>query len=317
MSHAICGGKGMNPMSDVCWECIFPIKIAGMSIGAGMTEGLPDSPDAASYPICICPFPPPVYYRTGISISFWEPARLAETVKDPFCFPSIGQSVSGSPVSTAELRGTTDESGGNQDSINTFAQVHYMIFPVWSIMGLLTDLVCVQHGGGFDVAYMTEHDALWNDDELAFSIAPEALLFANPVAQFSCMADSVSANIGLPLSELFWCIGTHGSVYPLSGAINQSNYIQSQAAIASRMIYKLAREGLLWDTGVYYCSAVLTPIWVKTHYRLQLAKPVRGFGCMPIGRTGLLWASAKNPPFIPGGDNFLFVIFRKKVCCAF
>ena len=40
--HALCGGSFMNPISDVCWECIFPIKIAGMSIGTGMTSGLAD-----------------------------------------------------------------------------------------------------------------------------------------------------------------------------------------------------------------------------------------------------------------------------------
>ena len=315
-ASAKCGGSFMNPISDVCWECIFPIKIAGISIGTGMTDGLPDPPDAASFPICVCPFPPPIFYRVGISISFWEPARLIETVKDPFCFPFLGMSIYDGMANTGELCGTNDEEGGNQESATTFSQVHYMIFPVWAMMELLTDLVCVE-SGGFDVAYMTEFDPLWNDDELMFALQPEALLFANPVAQFSCMADSASSNIGLPIPELFWCIGTHGSVYPLSGIINQSNYVQSQAALASRMIYKLAREFLLMDTGVNLCGAVPTPIWVKWHYRLQLAKPVKGSGCMPIGRTGLLWSAGKNPPFISGGDNFLFVNFRKKVCCAF
>ena len=315
-AHALCGGSFMNPVSDVCWECIFPIKIAGMSIGTGMTSGLADPPDAASTPICVCPFPPPVFQRVGISLSFWEPARLIETVKDPFCFPSIGQSIYGETGTAGMLSGANDEEGGNQESANTFAQAHYMIFPAWSIMELLTDLTCVEKGG-FDIAYMTEFDPLWNDDELAFFIQHEALLFANTVAQFSCVADSVSSNMGLPQPALFWCIGSYGSVYPLAGLINQSNYIQSQAALAARMIYKLARQGLILDPGVYICAAVPTPIWVKWNYRLQLAKPVRASGCMPIGRTGLLWSTMKNPPFVPGGDNFLFVNFRKRVCCAF
>ncbi len=316
---AICGGTTMNPMSDVCWECIFPIKIAGTRIdGQGSTPdgGMIEPPDAADgNTICTCQAPPPIYERTGIAISFWEPARIIETVKDPFCFPYIGESVYDEYNNTAELSGANEENGGNQETPNTFSQAHYMIFPVWSMMEMLVDSSCVE-SGGFDIAYMTEFDPLWNDDELMFYIQPEALLFANPIAQFICMVDAVSSNVGLPLAPLFWCIGSYSSVYPLSGIIGHSDHIQSQAALAARMLYKLAREGLLVDVGIYLCSGVNTPIWVKWNYRLQLAKPVRSAGCIPIGRTGLLWTYFKNPPFFPGGDNFLFVIFRKRACCA-
>ncbi|NVM20251.1 MAG: TraU family protein, partial [Desulfobacterales bacterium] len=80
-----------------------------------------------------------------------------------------------------------------------------------------------------------------------------------------------------------------------------------------------SRETLLWDVGINLCASVPTPIWVKWNYRMQIAKPVRSLGCMPIGRTGLMWAFGKNPALGLTGsaDNFLFMVFRKRACCAF
>jgi len=130
------------------------------------------------------------------------------------------------------------------------------------------------------------------------------------------VADSVASNAGLPLSSLFWCMGSGGSAYPLTGHVNDDNYVQANNSIAARMIYKLGREGLLWDTATNLCAKVPSPIWVKSHYRLQITKPVRGFQCIPIGRSSLIWGIAKNPPTMKG-DNFLWMIFRKRACCAF
>ncbi|MCG3113360.1 MAG: TraU family protein [Candidatus Manganitrophus sp. SB1] len=315
--HADARGFGtqLNPVTDICWNCVFPIKIAGMTVIPG---DVPDAPDAALLPVCVCPAPPPLFFRPGIPVSFWEPARFIETVKDPFYFPSLGVQMPN--PSRGFLGGTHSEiSAHNQIDTSTFAQAHYFIFPVWGVLELLIDFVCVEHSG-FDLAYITEVDPLWNNDMLAFAINPEALLFANPVAQMSCIADSVAANAGLPLSALYWCMGSWGSAYPLTGHVNDDTYIQANAAIAARLIYKLSRELLVCDTGVNLCGCIPTPIWIKHNYRIQIAKPVRDFTCHPIGRSSMVWGSLKNPPFSAGGnssDNFLWVIFRKRVCCAF
>lgn len=306
-------GTPMNPVKEVCWNCIFPIKIGGITAIPG---DMPDPPDAEFVP-CVCPAPPPVFFRPGIPISFWEPRRLVETVKDPYYFPALGASFAN--PSNGFFGGANSRVGSQQHAgVSTFAQAHYYIFPVWAILELLVDYVCVEHSG-FDLAYITEIDPLWNNDMLAFMINPEALLFANPVSQLSCIADSVAANSGLPLSALFWCMGSWGSAYPLTGHVNEDAYIQANAAIAARMIYKLSRELLVCDTGINLCACVPTPIWVKHNYRIQMAKPVRDSTCQPIGRSSLIWGSMKNPPFRAGGnvnDNFLWVIFNRRKCCA-
>jgi conjugal transfer pilus assembly protein TraU len=304
---AVCAGSFLNPITDVCWHCILPIKLGGVTV----MPGDPDTLDLSNLPACACPSP--AGPRPGIPYSFWEPARYIETVKDPYCFPSLGVGLT-NPSPGFLGGGVKKPSFGH----STFAQAHYFIFPVWAMVEIAVNSVCVENTG-FDVAYITEVDPLWNDDLVMAMIEPESILFANPVAQLACVADAVSSNIGLPLSPLFWCMGSWGSAYPITGHHASADYVQGNASIAAKTIYKMGRELLLLDTAVALCAAVPTPIWIKQNYRLQLAKPVRDYMCHPIGRSGMLWEYGKNPPWGAAGnsaDNFLWMIFRKRSCCA-
>jgi len=295
---------------------MFPFKIAGVKVATAPT-GVPDVPDSASSPVCICPIDVPPFFKIGIPVAFWEPARLIEVVKDPFCFPTLGVGLS--PANPGTLGGGTTHSGQSQESITSFYQAHYFIYPIWSMLEILTDFVCLEHSG-FDLAYLTEVDPTWNDDLLAMTIYPETLLFGNLPAQLSCTADSVASNIGLPLSPLYWCIGSGGSAYPMTGHVKDDKLVQASLSVALRMIYKMARVGSICDTGLWVCSCVPTPIWVKHDYRLNIAKPVTGHQCIAPGRSSLIWGVGKNPPLPAGGDspdNYLYVLFRKRVCCAF
>ena len=47
-----CHGQFMNPITDICWECIFPISIGAVAV----SNGQEDIENPAS-PICICPIP--------------------------------------------------------------------------------------------------------------------------------------------------------------------------------------------------------------------------------------------------------------------
>lgn len=307
-SWAICAGPPLNPITDIAWHGIFPIKIGGVPIGQ---IDLPDPGDPANAPICACPAPPPIFIRIGIPISYWEPSRFIETVKDPYCFPSLGFSVL---PNAAVLSGGTSE-GQAKNSPSTFAQAHYFIYAPFQLLGMMLDFICVEHTD-FDLAYMTEVDPLWNDDLLSAMISPESLLFANPIAQLACMADAATSNLGLPIKYLFWCMGSWGSAYPLTGHKQSDSYTEANGAIAARMIYKLSRQLMIHDTALNLCFKTPTPIWIKNHYRLQAAKPIRGLQVFPVGRTGVLWSPGVNAP-VTNGDNFLFMLFRKRACCAF
>ena len=70
-AQATCGGEMITPM-DVCWQCIFPIKIGGQKMGS---SGQPDNPDCpAREALCACPSATLV--RFGVTFAMWEPARL-------------------------------------------------------------------------------------------------------------------------------------------------------------------------------------------------------------------------------------------------
>lgn len=311
---AKCGNGGfLNPVADISYNNIFPLKIASIPIGTNNSD-MVEPEDPADQSVCYCPLPPPVFERVGISIGLWEPAHYIETVSQAWCMPSFGRSMNSDKKNT--LGGSLGISGNGQDTAS-FAQAHYFVFSPWVIMDVIGDFVCLE-STGFDLAYMTEVDVMWQDDELSFIIQPEALVFANQIAQLACVADSVTTNLlGLPLSFLPHCVASGGSVYPLSGHVNDPRFVQANQTIASRMIYKLCREGLIMDPGVYLCSATMTPIWIKHNYRFQIAKPVRGFIAHPPGRTSLLWGFSKNPAMgAKNSDNFIFIVFRKRTCCA-
>lgn len=299
-AHAKCDSSFFNPITDICWHCVFPISIGGVTL-IGSSIDTPD--DNISNPFCLCGT------TFGLSTSFWEPARVIETVKDPYCFNLIGMELGGG--------GDGFQGGGFKEGETTksiFMQAHYYMINIWGLFEIFMDLPCLETNY-FDIGYITEVDPTWSDDLLAYLINPEALLFGNPVAQMACMADSVAANVSTPIDTLFWCMGSWGSSYPLSGNKTNDDFVQDNAAIASKLIYKLTREYTLWDTGTNVCGPVAWPIWTKSHHRLHVMKPVVDYTCHPIGRSGLIWASMKNPSPSTGADNFDWVMFRKKLCC--
>ncbi len=307
----ICKESMINPASDVYWSGIFPIKVAQVPIG--QQKGMVEPIDAFPSSVCICPAPYPRYKRIGVTVSYWEPSIFIETVKDAYCFPGIGQQ-----MNDEEKKGLTcgtHEDMANQEEMSSFAQAHFFYFPAVTLMQKTVDNMC-EDNSQFDLGYITEIDPMWNDDELATILQPETLMFANYAAVLSCVADSVSANLlGLPLPFLFWCMGSWGPVFPVSGHVNDDEYLQANAAAAGKFIYKMCRIGLIQDTAMNVCiNRVYTPIWIKWHYRLQLAKPVRGNQLIPMGRTEMIWGPAMNPPV--QGDNFAFIVFRKRLCCA-
>jgi conjugal transfer pilus assembly protein TraU len=307
-----CSGTPINPITDICWQCMFPAQIGSVSYGNGQES----APGNITSPACVCPDSKQGIIA-GLSVAFWEHARMIETVKDPYCFPILGTGMTNPKpgFSSGTARGP-----GHNDNEYAFQQAHYYTFPAWSILKLFMDFPCAEQGG-FDLAYMTEVDPMWNDDSLSFIINPEALLFGNPVSQVACVADSVAATVSTPIDPLFWCMGSWGSFYPLTGSMNSSEPLSVNAGLAARMLFKLGRESLLFDTGINQCSSggVITPILVKSNYRLQIVKPVRGTACNPIGRPSLIWGSAKNPPWGAGTnspDNFLWSMTRRRVCCV-
>ncbi len=305
---AVCAPTGALTVDIILkadYTAMFPLRIAGIPIIPGRIQ---DVGGSVSSPICICKDPIP---RIGIPVSFFEPSRLIEVVKDPYCFPSMGF---GLTTSGGALGGTSgDDGSGNQ---STFYQAHYYIFPIYALLELLTDFICLQMTG-FDMAYLTEVDPLWNNDTLSAILNPEALLFGNPISNLACIADAVTSAVFEPIDALFWCKGSWGNAYPLTGQTGGDGFVEGGASVAASLIYKLHRQLILWGSWgqAGLCGYYPAPIWRKSAYRLQIVTPIPSLYATTIGTTGMLWSFGKNPPFV--GDNFSYLLFKKRECCAF
>ena len=305
---AVCAPTGALTVDIILkadYTAMFPLRIAGIPIIPGRIQ---DVGGSVSSPICICKDPIP---RIGIPVSFFEPSRLIEVVKDPYCFPSMGF---GLTTSGGALGGTSgDDGSGNQ---STFYQAHYYIFPIYALLELLTDFICLQMTG-FDMAYLTEVDPLWNNDTLSAILNPEALLFGNPISNLACIADAVTSAVFEPIDALCWCKGSWGNAYPLTGQTGGDGFVEGGASVAASLIYKLHRQLILWGSWgqAGLCGYYPAPIWRKSAYRLQIVTPIPSLYATTIGTTGMLWSFGKNPPFV--GDNFSYLLFKKRECCAF
>jgi len=193
---------------------------------------------------------------------------------------------------------------------------HYFDFLPLKLLDLLVDGICLEtKSADFDMLYMTEVDPLWQNPSLSFFIHPESILFSNYYSQLACSADSIAANLGYPLDVLFWCAGSMGGMYSLTGNTENEELTEASALLSARMLYKLGREGIMWDWTSYLCGPMPMPILIKSLFKTQIARPVVGKRTIPIGRSSMIWGIAKNPP-TNKADNFLYMIFARRNCCA-
>ena len=182
-----CTGRFVNPISDVCWECLFPISIGPLTIGG--TGGVTDTPNPSS-PICFCGSPIP---RIGLSLGVWEPARLVDVTRTPWCFPNLGGLTidPGLPAATGPHRVVRRRRGEGLGLARALLHVSAALLDRRAARSRLP-------GGrkSLDIAWVSELDPAWLDDELSFLLSPEAALFANLPAQAACAADCAAASVG-------------------------------------------------------------------------------------------------------------------------
>ncbi|KAB0979375.1 conjugal transfer protein TraU, partial [Cronobacter sakazakii] len=142
-AHAECKTTFMNPVTDIGWSCIFPMRIAGVQIVGGE-----ENASHGDSPVCVCKGG--AIPTIGLRTSFWEPKRIIDTVTDPYCMMPLGTSLN-TPKPGTLAGGLND----NDTSKRAFQQSHYYIFPAWKILNMFYDIPCLDDEG-YDVAMMTE-----------------------------------------------------------------------------------------------------------------------------------------------------------------
>ncbi|MEI8321216.1 MAG: conjugal transfer pilus assembly protein TraU [Alphaproteobacteria bacterium] len=308
-ANGACVGRMVNPVTDICWKCMFPLRIGGVQIAAGGPDQRLSTP-----PICVCSRPGISVPVPGIPVSFWEPARLMDITRTPYCLTNMG----GISIGSMGIKGRGDVGQDDNDvSKSSFYQVHWYVYPILYWLELLMDVVCLE-AMSFDLAYLTELDPFWADDEMGAILNPEGILFGNPIAQAACAADSIASTVHLPLDWLFWCAGSWGSLYPFGGTVrDHEGGVQASSLLAARFMAKLHRELLLWGyIGIEgLCGKYPMPIIKKSQYRLQMTYPLpQTESCHPIGMNPVMFQAGREFPF--KGSDFGYLVFRKRDCCA-
>lgn len=302
----------------MCWECLLPISLGSVEIDPSSTYPDTDNPGSL---LCICP-PPPLPFRLGLSVGFWQPDMLMEVVRSPYCMVSLGGLKLPSPID-APAAGQGDILVDNDFVRPSFYQVH--ILENFWVDWLISEIDGMAYEKTIVPDYLTELDPMWNDDELTLFMNPEAILFGNVLAQSACGADCIAATASLPLKYLFWCGGCNGSYYPLDGN-NQHHKggVSSSELLLERLVYKVSRLGMLWqsyaNSPIDYCYQHLDPIIDKSQFRSQMIYPIPesdgtsvGGCCQPFGHTTTIWGSGKEFPY--KGESFAYVVWRKRAVC--
>lgn len=308
---------GSKLISGICWSCIFPMRIGGVTVGGG---NLPDGA-APGQAICACNDNLGVPH-IGTQISMWEPARLIELVRRPYCSPALNGAVLRDDI---RRFGTQDG-----DKERSFYHYHYFAFPLLFMMDLFAVTACNSDGYvDFDIMYLSELDPTWNDDELAFFMNPEAALFANPLALTACMGDAAMASAGHPTEKMYWCAGSWGNLYPFTGnaALDAGSPPRVTSLLTARAIAALHRRGLARKTmgEDAMCGGYVFPTIPKSQYKYSTFFPIPEVsgdsitgksvsGSHWLGESTYTWGEWRNIP--AAGEDFMYLIWRWKDCCS-
>ncbi|HOV56373.1 MAG TPA: TraU family protein [Rhodanobacteraceae bacterium] len=307
---------GGGIVSKVCWNCFFPIRVAGVPYGDASNV-----PIGAASSVCVCPgriFGTPT---PGVTLGMWQPRHLLEVVRKPYCSPTLGKSLAGSAAGAATASNVTKWGGygaGGEKDHSAFYNVHYFLFPLALVLDQMQDAVCVSDAGGdMDLLFMTEIDPLWNNDELGIYTTPEAVLFANPVAIAACLADAAQASVWQPNPLLFWCAGTWGHLYPFTGQSGEQDSPPKDTSLtATKGLAMLHRIGIaqkrMGDDAV--CHDHPDPMLPKNQYKFQTLHPIPELLTNHwIGASTFRWGEWRNLPAV--GEDFVYLEWSWSDCC--
>ena len=338
----------------LCWKCLFPIRIGGKVIidRSGMPDniasitGNPDDYNPDGQFVCFCT-PTTSEAPVGIYISFWEPYAVFEIVAKPGCFPflfgmDLGTKLSGMLGGGYGARGK----GNKKAEHGGFLHIHKYAFPILVLVNAFAEsTTCMDSNiASVAVAYISEIDPLWANDALTLYIQPEALLFANVVAQTLCIGDCIATSIGYPLNLMFWCAGCWGGLYPYTGHFNKDDDVGGTSLVMAKLIAKMARwsaaGGLPRMTGklatflsnsasswMEYdtsgaeakCGGVPLPMIKKSQYRFNTLVPIPETSgspqkcCHPLGDSPFIWGEFRKIPAV--GEYQSYLGWRKRNCC--
>ena len=316
-------GEGL--VNNICWDCIFPLRISGVtifksSLSGGGTDAKgfalssrPEVPSgAANKSFCACNEGSGLPYA-GIPIGMWLPSTLYETTFAPGCSSVLGGIRLG--ISDPLYRGTSGFPAGDLTD-QSFNHVHLYSYPLVAMMELFTS--CESQFSDIDVLYMSEVDPMWNDPVIALYGNPMSIFGTSLPAQAACAADAVSASMGKPIDELFWCGGTWSSTMaPYTGIEHAQGPMQFSSATSQKLLAMNVARGITRNKkgNDALCKAQFDPMIERSGYRWQVAWPrPEGTRNHASGETPLRWAGGRLMPGV--AELPIYLLWEWTDCCS-
>lgn len=204
-----CHGRFINPITDICWSCLFPMFIGPipMVFNVGMQKGgtiidagkvLPGTPltTSGSLPAGLCTCSErSLIMPIGLMMSWYEPSRFVDVTRTPFCMVGLGGiDLSAGLSDILPTPGYGNEKHGMQTQ-SSFYQIHWFLDPIMAILGIMDTACNVGTSKSMDLMFMSEVDPTWNDDTLSIIFSPEVVLFSSLPAQLACGVDCIASSL--------------------------------------------------------------------------------------------------------------------------
>jgi conjugal transfer pilus assembly protein TraU len=262
---------GQRLITGICWSCMLPFNLFGM----GNPDGEPDG--ASNSTLCFCDGPLGIP-SFGFHVGFWNPLKLVEVVRQPFCSPVLGGTAFG--FNPTQFGGYTDSAVSHSTHTEQgYYHVNYWAFPLMAIMELILQYNCQADAyNEMDLISTSTIDPILNDPELGLLMIPEVVLFANPLAQSACALDcSLTTSTGKSSNSMFWCAGCWGSMYPFTTYNNASESPPRESSlVAAKYIAVQHRRGFARKTygDGSMCGGEIYPFFPKQQYRWSMIHPI-------------------------------------------
>ena len=326
--QASCDNNFPNFLTDVCWSCMFPMKLAGQSISISGGAGQEDWDSGVNTPVCGCAD----QLKLGVPMSFWEPAIIIDSHIKAGCMSTLGGI---SLPLGGNMQGTNGGGSTKSTTKTAFRQSTYYTSPLMYLLGQVLDDTCSDRSA-FNLAWTSEVDPSWNDDTLSAIKMPIQFAFGSMPGVLAGAVDAIASTAGWPISSIFWQAGSWGTMYPLQGNAPYVSDDQFGRLMSARMLAEAHDMGELWNifsggAGQSYGPSAMcaqTPMaWPvelvmnKKQYKISRLYPlpqtakIAGLCCSPIGRTTILSEIGVQSP-VPKAKDLGYIIYRKRDCCA-
>ena len=279
---------GAGLISKICWGAMFPLKIGGVNTFPSK-DNIPLPEGVNDRPLCACggDLKKGILPRAGVTLGLWQPARVIEIVRKPYCMPLFG----GLQLPIDQTAGGERQQGFTYtapDQIHTpfmgqfiFMNWNFYAFPVLQALKLFDAPGCNPGGyAAFDMPLMfSGFFPNWYDPELAYFLIPDVSLLTIPAMMVAQPIECGYAAVNRAPIDKFWMsAGCWGNLPPYTGSVTPASSVRASSLLSARVLSLLSRlptslvERTVGKDAV--CVPQYMPILKKSQFKISMLFPV-------------------------------------------